>query len=140
MALEKFKFGQVSPDESERNVAYERGEGDTYDKKIRIATNRIQARNLGVIEEATPEELKADQQRVFMMMHSLWGAAGRIRLYEESFDTTSRMGELLPEIEENIEALQNASDLEMEIEGQTVLKTLQRLARIRDHIKMALLK
>lgn len=126
---EKYGLGQVSPDEN----GLRKREAD-------IATNRIQRRSLGSVERATDQQLEANNERVFGIMNALWGSEGKIRIYENSFDTPNKLKENLEEIENYLVALDGLKESQMEFEGKTVFETIKRLVKIRDHIKLIMLE
>ena len=94
---------------------------------------------MGLVEKSTPAQLEADRQRVGMIMKDLW-IGGKISLYEQSFNTPSKMEEVLPEVENIISAIENSDDINIVVAEKNVSDTIKKLTKIRDHIKLSLLR
>lgn len=126
-------IGDVKEELESEDIAIRKAKGEK-------ARNEAGAAILSSIEKSNQEQIEANNKRISLIMEDLWGAGGRIRLYEEAFNNDQKMAELLPEIENHIKALSDSVDSEIEFDGKDVFETLNNLTKKRDHIKLVLLR
>lgn len=99
-----------------------------------------QRKTLEFSRPATQEEIDTNTHRIFGILNMLWGDESKIRKYEEAFDYPQKMEEFLPEIELYVDELEKNSKEEMEYNGKNISETIKRLVRIRDYMKLSLLR